>query len=40
MPGYPVVVLPHPVSSKDDAALRALAKGVAADVARLLGVAP
>ena len=40
MPDYPVVALPHPVSSKDDDALRHLASGAAADVARLLGVAP
>ena len=40
MPDYPVVALPHPVSSKDDDTLRRLASGVAADVARLLGVAP
>ena len=38
MPDYPVVALPHPVSSKDDDALRLLAASVAGDVARLLGV--
>jgi hypothetical protein len=36
MPHYPVVVLPHPVSSKDDATLMALALGVAPRVADLL----
>jgi hypothetical protein len=36
MPDYPVVTLPHPVSSKDDATLRRLAQVVAGDVARHL----
>ena len=40
MPEYPVIALPHPVSSRDDDTLRLLATQVAADVARLLGVAP
>jgi hypothetical protein len=36
MPDYPVVTLPHPVSSKDDTTLRRLAQQVADDVARNL----
>ncbi len=38
MPGYPVVTLPHPVSSKDDATLRALARAAAVEVAQRLTV--
>ena len=33
MPGYPTVVVPHPVSSKDEAHLRKLAASVADTVA-------
>ena len=36
MPGYPFVVIPHPVSSADDAALRAMAAIAAGEVGRLL----
>ncbi len=35
-PAYPAVMVPHPVSSKDDAHLRALADRVAPDVAARL----
>ena len=37
-PGYPCITVPHPISTRDDAALDALADRVAADVAsRLAG---
>lgn len=36
MPGYPAVVLPHPVSSEDDATLQQLARAATPEVARLL----
>ena len=36
MPGYPFVVIPHPVSSAGDDALRAMARTAADGVARLL----
>jgi len=36
MPGYPFVVIPHPVSSATDDDLRAMAGIAAADVNRLL----
>ncbi len=37
MPGYPFVVIPHPVSSATDADLRAMAAITIAEVGRLLG---
>ena len=40
MPGYPVVVLPHPVSSKDDETLNALGRAAALEVVRRLIGAP
>jgi hypothetical protein len=36
MPGYPFVVIPHPVSSAGDEALRAMARIAAENVSRLL----
>jgi hypothetical protein len=36
MPGYPFAVIPHPVSSATDDALRGMAGIVAADARRLL----
>ena len=36
MPGYPFVVIPHPVSSASDAGLRDMAAIAAASVSRLL----
>ena len=35
-PAYPTVMVPHPVSTKDDAALQALADRFAPDVAARL----
>ena len=36
MPGYPFAVIPHPVSSADDGALRAMAAGTIQELRRLL----
>jgi hypothetical protein len=36
MPGYPFVVIPHPVSSAGDDALRAMARTAMEDMRRLL----
>ena len=36
MPGYPFVVIPHPVSSAGDDALRAMARTAMEDTRRLL----
>jgi hypothetical protein len=36
MPGYPFVIIPHPVSSASDDGLRAMAGTAAAGVRRLL----
>ena len=36
MPGYDFMVIPHPVSSADDAALRNMAAATAARMAQLL----
>jgi hypothetical protein len=36
MPGYPFVIIPHPVSSASDDGLRAMAVTAAAGVRRLL----
>jgi hypothetical protein len=36
MPGYPFVVIPHPVSSANDDALRAMAAVACAEARRLL----
>jgi hypothetical protein len=36
MPGYPFVVIPHPVSSADDDGLRAMAAIAVSEVGRLL----
>ncbi|MGE0224942.1 MAG: UGSC family (seleno)protein, partial [Acetobacteraceae bacterium] len=36
MPGYAFAVIPHPVSSAGDDALRAMAESVLADARRLL----
>ncbi len=36
-PGYPCVTVPHPISTRDDAALDALATQVADDLAARLG---
>jgi len=36
MPGYPFVVIPHPVSSADDDALRAMARIAMDEVERIL----
>ena len=36
MPGYPFVVIPHPVSSANDDALRDMARMTATQVQRLL----
>ncbi len=35
-PGYPAMVVPHPISSKDDEQLRRMAEAVADSVARQL----
>ena len=39
-PGYPPVVVPHPISSKDDEHLRKMADGVADAVAAQLAGRP